>query len=127
RGCNCALRPRRATYRSRRPGREEKRMNYFNPGGKEMPAAVVEPAGEPTVQLPRVLVPGGFGDDWIGVSRDLIERFIEVACLEHALPRSARRADRKSTRLNSSHVKTTYVVIWLKKEKRNMEAIYSNP
>mgnify|MGYP005814708339 CR=1 FL=1 len=69
-------------------------MNYFNPGGKEMPAAVVQPAGEPTIQLRRVLVPGGFGDDWMGVSRDLIERLIEVACLEHALPRSARRAYR---------------------------------
>src|SRR5436305_7369454 len=39
--------------------------------------------------------------------------------LERALPR--RRADRKSTRLNSSHVRISYAVFCLKKKKNRTE------
>jgi site-specific recombinase XerD len=33
-------------------------------------------------------------DPWIGLSRDIIERFIEVACVQHSLTRSVRRGYR---------------------------------
>src|SRR5690606_40488846 len=36
-----------------------------------------------------------------------------------AIVRSGRRTDRKSTRLNSSHVKISYAVFCLKKKKQN--------
>lgn len=33
-------------------------------------------------------------DPWTGLSRDIIERFIEVACVQHSLTRSVRRGYR---------------------------------
>src|SRR5207302_9238115 len=42
----------------------------------------------------------------------------------HLLPRGARRCgDRKSTRLNSSHVKISYAVFCLKKKKKKKRSI----
>src|SRR5436309_11741806 len=38
----------------------------------------------------------------------------------HRLPRRRRGVDRKSTRLNSSHVKISYAVFCLKKKKSNI-------
>src|SRR5690625_584033 len=53
---------------------------------------------------------------YIGVI--LVEIFIMAACLYGAY-RMARVADRKSTRLNSSHVAISYAVFCLKKKNRN--------
>src|SRR3712207_7089214 len=39
--------------------------------------------------------------------------------------RRARRGDRKSTRLNSSHANISYAVFCLKKKKKKKESIYS--
>src|SRR5690349_23673954 len=40
-------------------------------------------------------------------------------------PAGARRRDRKSTRLNSSHVEISYAVFCLKKKKKNQITTYS--
>src|SRR2546426_6765298 len=42
------------------------------------------------------------------------------SCQGHALVRDARDGDRKSTRLNSSHLVISYAVFCLKKKKNNM-------
>src|SRR5690606_39861804 len=49
---------------------------------------------------------------------DETERAREIA-MEHLAPRLAGVEDRKSTRLNSSHVKISYAVFCLKKKKNN--------
>src|SRR5690606_40071556 len=59
---------------------------------------------------------------WLRETKKLDPRFEKIlpSYLEHLL--DARLAvDRKSTRLNSSHVKISYAVFCLKKKKRNKE------
>src|SRR5690606_16905260 len=57
-------------------------MPAATPSAHDMPLSVVESS------------PGPSPDGWSGLSRDLIERLIEVACMRQSLPRSARRAYR---------------------------------
>src|SRR3989442_10686708 len=46
-----------------------------------------------------------------------------VGRAEHGLRRRHRQQDRKSTRLNSSHVRISYAVFCLKKKKKTREAV----
>src|SRR5437763_16791952 len=46
-------------------------------------------------------------------------RGLSGACPDRVLPRAGRGADRKSTRLNSSHRCISYAVFCLKKKKKN--------
>src|SRR5436309_3620998 len=55
------------------------------------------------------------------VQRDL-GRHVRVAVHVRAHPRT----DRKSTRLNSSHVKISYAVFCLKKKKRERDRVYAH-
>src|SRR5437870_8084455 len=46
-------------------------------------------------------------------------------CEEHAVPSASKKPDRKSTRLNSNHVASSYAVFCLKKKKK-MEQLTKN-
>src|SRR5207302_9600610 len=54
------------------------------------------------------------------VQVDLQRAFQEIAEFNRTLERSLEVEDRKSTRLNSSHVKISYAVFCLKKKKKNI-------
>src|SRR3989442_10980390 len=56
----------------------------------------------------------------VGEQRDRIERGqrVETEIPEHVRESRFRPADRKSTRLNSSHVRISYAVFCLKKKKK---------
>lgn len=72
-------------------------MNHFNQNSDDTAVNSVQPALQAAAGATlKVLAPpfGAAADAWVGLSRDLIERFIEVACLQHSLPRSARRGHR---------------------------------
>src|SRR5436309_5475302 len=57
----------------------------------------------------------------------LSERFgLSIGRLEAALKRKPRGLDRKSTRLNSSHVKISYAVFCLKKKRRHESIVSPN-
>src|SRR5690554_7501457 len=56
-------------------------------------------------QMPWELVP----DEPLQIQENLVQLGVGCACME----------DRKSTRLNSSHVRISYAVFCLKKKKRN--------
>src|SRR5690606_42149537 len=63
-----------------------------------------------------------------GVARFVEHRFAEEGRAQrHAIEPADEPADRKSTRLNSSHVKISYAVVCLKKKTQNKEAPISNP
>src|SRR5690606_40125319 len=53
---------------------------------------------------------------------DLVDALHERVVVEHAARRRAHAQDRKSTRLNSSHVKISYAVFCLKKKKKRRHA-----
>src|SRR5690349_23866568 len=50
-------------------------------------------------------------------------RPVARAMAKPAGPRRSRRTDRKSTRLNSSHVEISYAVFCLKKKKKNKNTV----
>src|SRR5207302_4288771 len=52
------------------------------------------------------------------LSRPNVEKLIRMADLDLSVKPGAAREDRKSTRLNSSHVKISYAVFCLKKKKK---------
>src|SRR5690625_5611285 len=54
-------------------------------------------------------------------SRNLMYRYIHPPVYRPPALRFRRRRDRKSTRLNSSHVASSYAVFCLKKKKEHME------
>src|SRR5690606_21741571 len=58
---------------------------------------------------------------WVGVGEDITDR--KRAELEAERANERAREDRKSTRLNSSHVKISYAVFCLKKKKRKNNAL----
>src|SRR5207253_10337602 len=49
------------------------------------------------------------------------------ACARLPIWTTARKRDRKSTRLNSSHVAISYAVFCLKKKKKNRNILYQRP
>src|SRR5256885_10084839 len=53
---------------------------------------------------------------WFGETSDVVANHLRSTRLED-FPRSARAQDRKSTRLNSSHLVISYAVFCLKKKK----------
>lgn len=72
-------------------------MNHFKQGSEDTAINPVQPALQAATGAASQVLGMPFGtasDAWVGLSRDLIERFIEVACLQHSLPRSARRGCR---------------------------------
>src|SRR2546426_11600579 len=46
--------------------------------------------------------------------------------IRRVVPRGRRRVDRKSTRLNSSHLVISYAVFCLKKKKKNINLVFSS-
>src|SRR5258708_32056325 len=64
----------------------------------------------PPVELPR---------EWRAVSAGYPPRACSAARPDGSNPAAARRRDRKSTRLNSSHQIISYAVFCLKKKKKN--------
>lgn len=72
-------------------------MNPVQPGCVDAASTTLcSPATAAHGWPPRILTPsfGTTPDAWVGLSRDLIERFIEVNCLRHDIPRSTRRGYR---------------------------------
>jgi site-specific recombinase XerD len=72
-------------------------MNHVKQGNEDTAINPVDRSLQAaTGSLPQVVAPafGTTADAWLGLSRDLIERFIEVSLVRHAWPRSARRGCR---------------------------------
>src|SRR5690349_22211920 len=65
---------------------------------------------------------GGAGDGLLECAHHRASHSAEHAVVRHC-HRIAVGADRKSTRLNSSHVEISYAVFCLKKKKKNREKI----
>src|SRR5690606_40440332 len=57
------------------------------------------------------------GTEWIIVEQDLCRRD-EFECIKTSYENLEKMGDRKSTRLNSSHVKISYAVFCLKKKRK---------
>src|SRR5690606_41269730 len=66
----------------------------------------------PTRRSSDLVLDSGRGTARFHDRRDAVERFLLLLSID-----SLRRRDRKSTRLNSSHVKISYAVFCLKKKK----------
>src|SRR3712207_7666785 len=63
---------------------------------------------------------------WCFVGAGRCRRVVSGRCVRGSrcvLVRSTRRADRKSTRLNSSHANISYAVFCLKKKKKKLDRI----
>lgn len=73
-------------------------MNGVNSSGADAETTTMQATASVTGDWAAATVAAApFGrsfDAWIGLSRDLIERFIEVTCLQRSLSRSARRGYR---------------------------------
>jgi len=73
-------------------------MNIVNSSDSEAGLAtmhsIASDAGAWAASMASTAVFGHTCDAWIGSSRDLIERFVEVTCLQKSLSRSARRGYR---------------------------------
>src|SRR5207342_3786068 len=54
----------------------------------------------------------------------IFQRSLGIAAYMHTRPQAWRQLDRKSTRLNSSHVKISYAVFCLKKKKKKNKIIH---
>src|SRR5690606_40838185 len=60
------------------------------------------------------------GQSHAGMGRDGLERLCQAAARRLRPGTAGNQADRKSTRLNSSHVKISYAVFCLKKKKKKI-------